>query len=170
MRAPTKSTPITSRWVVPQRVLSQPLPWALLILMTSETKSPWTITSTLSTTNLRHDLRCEKHGLFLGLERKNSDVFEGVYGLAQDDRYDSNDPELFMGHGTANDPVTPYEEALELQSIYTDLGVHNELATLLSPDGSPRRGTGLGMHKSMEKAYRSWTFDFLVERQNLNLQ
>ena len=46
------------------------------------------------------------------------DVFELVYGLNQYDRYDQNDPELFMGHGTATDPGTPYDEALELQSIW----------------------------------------------------
>ena len=35
-----------------------------------------------------------------------------------------------LGHGTAPDPVTPYDEALELQEIYELIGVHSELKTL----------------------------------------
>ena len=43
--------------------------------------------------------------------------------------------ELFMAHGTGTDPVTPYDEALEMQDIYSDIGVHSELATIVQPDG-----------------------------------
>ena len=63
------------------------------------------------------------------------DLHAGVYNLEQYDRYDSGDPELFMAHGTAPDLATPYDEALELQSVYDGLGIYNELATLLLPNG-----------------------------------
>ena len=94
------------------------------------------------------------------------DVFEAVYELNQYDRYDSSDPELFMGHGTAEDPVTPYEESLELQGIYDSLGIYNKLVTLLKPNGDP---IGHGAWNAIVdgKSLSELTFDFLVERQQL---
>ena len=91
---------------------------------------------TLSSTNLdlSYDVRSMVH--FWGSNQK-LDLLEGVYNLDQYDRYDINDPELFMGHGEGYDPVTPYEEALELQDIYNTLGIYSELKTLLLPNGSP---------------------------------
>ena len=67
------------------------------------------------------------------------------------------------------DPVTPYEEALELQDIYDSLGVYNELATLLLPDGSPA-GHGAWNAEVDGKGLSELTFEFLVERQGLNLR
>jgi hypothetical protein len=55
------------------------------------------------------------------------DVFESVYGL---NRYDINDPELFMAYGDQYDPVTPYDEAIELHGIYDSLGIYSKLVTL----------------------------------------
>ena len=55
------------------------------------------------------------------------DVFESVYGL---NRYDINDPELFMAYGDQYDPVTPYDEAIELHGIYDFLGIYSKLVTL----------------------------------------
>ena len=44
------------------------------------------------------------------------ELFEAVYGL---NRHDTNDPELFMAHGTNDQNLsTPYSEAIELQAIY----------------------------------------------------
>ena len=97
------------------------------------------------------------------------DSFEAVYGLEQYDRYDGNDPELFMGHGTAPDPVTPYEEALELQEIYESIGVYSELKTLFLPNGNPA-GHGAWNAQVDGKGLSELTFDFLVERQNLTLR
>ena len=89
--------------------------------------------------------------------------------MNQYDRYDVSDPELFMGHGTAQDLVTPYEEALELQSIYDSLGIHNNLATLTLPNGQPA-GHGAWNGVVDGKGLSELTFDFLVERQNLNVE
>ena len=55
------------------------------------------------------------------------DVFESVYGL---NRYDINDPELFMAYGDQYDPVTPYDEAIELHGICDSLGIYSKLVTL----------------------------------------
>ncbi|MGB0795939.1 MAG: Gfo/Idh/MocA family protein, partial [Paracoccaceae bacterium] len=58
---------------------------------------------------------------------KKVELYNTVYEV---NRYDSEDPELFMAHGDGNDPVTPYEGALALQDIYDSLGIHSELVTL----------------------------------------
>jgi predicted esterase len=120
---------------------------------------------TLSTTNLNESYVVRSMVYFWGSNIK-LDVFEAVYELSQYDRYDSSDPELFMGHGTAEDPVTPYEEALELQGIYDSLGIYNKLVTLLKPNGDP---IGHGAWNAIVdgKSLSELTFDFLVERQQL---
>ena len=123
---------------------------------------------TLSTTNLDVTYDVKSMIYFWGSNAK-MDLFEAVYGLEQYDRYDSADPELFLGHGTANDPVTPYEEALELQSIYDDLGLYSELKTLLLPNGNPA-GHGAWNAVVDGKGLSELTFDFLVARQALNLE
>ncbi|CAL2101697.1 hypothetical protein [Tenacibaculum sp. 190130A14a] len=123
---------------------------------------------TLSTTNLNESYVVRSMVYFWGSNIK-LDVFEAVYELNQYDRYDVNDPELFMGHGTAKDLVTPYEEALELQSIYNSLGVYNKLATLTLPNGNPA-GHGAWNGVVDGKGLSELTFDFLVERQNLTVE
>ncbi len=123
---------------------------------------------TLSTTHLNESYQVQSLVYFWGSNIK-LDVFEAVYGLNQYDRYDAGDPELFMGHGTAQDLVTPYAEALELQSIYDSLGIHNELATLLQPNGSPAgHGAWNGLFDG--KGLFELSFDFLVERQNIMVE
>ncbi|WP_254884019.1 carboxylesterase family protein [Aquimarina sp. TRL1] len=123
---------------------------------------------TLSTTNLNESYIVRSMVYFWGSNIK-LDVFEAVYNLEQYDRYDASDPELFMGHGTAQDLVTPYEEALELQSIYNSLGIYNKLATLTLPNGNPA-GHGAWNGVVNGKGLSELTFDFLVERQNLNVE
>ncbi len=123
---------------------------------------------TLSTTNLNESYEVQSMVYFWGSNIK-LDVHEGVYGLEQYERYDNSDPELFMAHGTAEDPLTPYEEALELQSIYDSLGIHNQLATLTKPNGGPiGHGAWNGVFNG--KGLFELTFDFLVERQSLNVE
>ena len=120
---------------------------------------------TLSTTHLNESYEVQSMVYFWGSNIK-LDVFEAVYGLNQYDRYDAGDPELFMGHGTAQDPLTPYSEALELQSIYDSLGIHNELATLIQPNGTPAgHGAWNGIFEG--KGLFEMSFDFLVQRQNI---
>ncbi len=120
---------------------------------------------TLSTTNLDQSYEVQSMVYFWGSNLK-LDLFEAVYDL---NRYDANDPELFMGHGTAVDLVTPYEEALELQSIYNSLGIYNKLETLLLPNGNPA-GHGAWNGVVDGKGLFELSFDFLVERQGLGLE
>jgi hypothetical protein len=72
----------------------------------------------------------------------------------------------YLWVGTAEDPVTPYEEALELQGNYDSLGIYNKLVTLLKPNGDP---IGHGAWNAIVdgKSLSELTFDFLVERQQL---
>lgn len=123
---------------------------------------------TLSTTNINESYKVRSMVYFWGSNKK-LDVFEAVYDLEQYDRYDPSDPELFMGHGTAEDPVTPYEEALELQGIYHSLGIYNKLVTLLLPNGNPA-GHGAWNAVVDGKGLSELTLDFLVERQNLTVE
>ena len=111
----------------------------------------------LSSTNLNETYNVRSMVYFWGSNLK-LDVFEAVYGL---NRYDTNDPELFMAHGDQYDPVTPYDEAIELQGIYDSLGVHNKLVTL--------EGFGHGAWNATVngKNLFEMSFDFLVDRQNL---
>ena len=120
---------------------------------------------TLSTTNLNESYEVRSMVYLWGSNIK-LDVFEAAYDLQQYDRYDSSDPELFMGHGKAYDRVTPYEEALELQDIYNSLGIYNKLETLLKPNGDPA-GHGAWDAIVDGKGLSELTFDFLTERQNL---
>ena len=123
---------------------------------------------TLSTTNLNQTYDVRSMVYFWGSNQK-LDLFEDVYDLEQYDRYDANDPELFMGHGEAYDPVTPYDEALELQDIYNSLGLYSELKTLLRPDGSDA-GHGAWDAVVDGKGLSEMTFDFIVERQYLTVE
>jgi len=120
---------------------------------------------TLTTTNLDESYQVQSLVYFWGSNIK-LDVFEAVYGI---DSYDTNDPELFMAHGTAEDPVTPYSEALELQSIYDSLGIYNQLATILSPNGDPA-GHGAWNGELDGKGLYELTYDFVVERQELDFE
>jgi len=123
---------------------------------------------TLATTNLEESYQVQSMIYFWGSNIK-LDVFESVYGLEQHDRYDTNDPELFMAHGTAEDPVTPYTEAIELQGIYDSLGIYNELATIMQPNGEPA-GHGAWNGEVDGKGLYELSYDFLVERQNLEVE
>ena len=123
---------------------------------------------TLSTTNLDQTYDVKSMVYFWGSNAK-LDFFEAVYGLEQYERYDTSDPELFMGHGEAEDPQTPYEGALELQDIYDSLGIYSELQTLLLPDGSPA-GHGAWDGVVDGKGLFELSFDFLTERQGLTVE
>ena len=114
---------------------------------------------TLSTTNLNETYEVQSLVYFWGSNVK-IELYNSVYEV---DRYDGDDPELFMAHGDGHDPVTPYEGALALQDIYNSLNIHNELVTL--------EGHGHGAwHAVVDgKGLFELTFDFLVTRQNLDL-
>lgn len=69
-----------------------------------------------------------------------------------------------MAHGNEFDPVTPYDEAIELQGIYDSLGIYSDLAIL---DGF---GHGAWNAEVNGKGLFELSFGFLVERQNLNVE
>ena len=122
----------------------------------TETEDP-----TLSTTNLNETYDVRSMVYFWGSNAK-LEVLEMTYGV---DRYDSEDPELFMAHGTDDrNPTTAFSEATELQEIYDSLGIHNELVPLEGADHGAWDATVDG------KGLFEMSFDFLVERQELNVE
>ena len=88
------------------------------------------------------------------------EAFELVYG---ENRYDRNDPELFIAHGTL-DPTVLFSEATELENLYDSLGIYNELVPLVD------KGHGAWNATVDGKSLFEMTFDFLVERQNLRVE
>lgn len=123
---------------------------------------------TLSTTHLDQSYTVQSMVYLWGSNDK-LDLYEDVYDLEQYDRYDVGDPELFMGHGKAEDLQTPYSGALELQSVYDSLGIYNQLATLFLPDGSDA-GHSAWDGEVDGKGLSELTFEFVVERQHLNVE
>jgi len=90
------------------------------------------------------------------------ELYEAIYGV---DPYDNNDPELFMAHGTMDiNPSTPFSEATELKDIYDALGIYNELVPL---EGA---GHGAWDAKVDGRGLNELTFDFIVERQNIQVE
>jgi len=114
---------------------------------------------TLATTNLNETYDVKSMVYFWGSNVK-VELYNTVYEV---DRYDAEDPELFMAHGDGNDPVTPYEGALALQDIYDSLGIYNELVTL--------EGHGHGAWNAVVdgKGIFELSFDFLIDRQKLDI-
>ncbi|RXE95697.1 alpha/beta hydrolase [Pseudoalteromonas sp. PS5] len=116
---------------------------------------------TLATTNIQEAYDVKNMVYFWGSNVK-LDLFEGVYGAYL---YDSDDPELFMAHGTNDaNPSTPYSEAIELQGIYDSLSIHNVLVTLEGAGHGAWDVTVDGQNLS------GITFDYIVERQNLTVE
>lgn len=114
---------------------------------------------TLSTTNLNETYVVKSMIDFWGSNVK-LDLFNSVYRM---ERYDSNDPELFIAHGTL-DPTVLFSEATELDSIYNSLGIYHELVPLEDKGHGPWDATVNG------KGLFEMSFDFLVDRQNLNVE
>ena len=114
---------------------------------------------TLSTTNLEETFVVKSLIDFWG-ENIKLETLKLVYGV---DRYDSNDPELFIAHGTL-DPAVLYSEAIELDSIYNSLGIYRELVPLED------EGHGAWTATVNNKSLFELSFDFLVERQNLTVE
>jgi acetyl esterase/lipase len=116
---------------------------------------------TLSTTNLNESYRVNSIISYWGSSIK-LDLFEQIYG---EQRFDSNDPKLFMAHGTMDDtPYTDFSNSLDLLSIYATLGIYAELLHL--------EGYGHGAWNAYvnNKSLSDHSFDFLVQQQGLNVQ
>ncbi len=117
--------------------------------------------STLSSTNIDEHYDVKSMIYFWGADIK-IELYEAIYGV---NLYDINDPELFMAHGTMDvNPSTPFSEATELKDIYDSIGIYNELV--------PLEGAGHGAWNAQVdgKGLNELTFDFLVDRQNLNVE
>jgi acetyl esterase/lipase len=113
---------------------------------------------TLSTTNLEKSYKVRSLVDFWGGNVK-LDLFESIYGI---NRFDSNDPKLFIAHGT-EDPTVLFSEAEDMVQLYDSTGVYHELYTL--------EGQGHGAWNALVdgKSLSKLSFDFLVERQELIL-
>ena len=116
---------------------------------------------TLETTNLQETYTVNSIISYWGSSIK-LDLFEQIYG---EQRYDRNDPRLFMAHGTMdNTPYTEFSNSLDLLSIYSTLGIYAELLHL--------EGYGHGAWNAYvnNKSLSDHSFDFLVQQQGLNVQ
>ena len=87
------------------------------------------------------------------------EVHKIIYGT---NRFDSNDPPLFIAHGT-EDPTVLFSEAEELVRLYDSTGAPIELNTL---EG---RGHGAWGATVDGKSLSDLSFDFLVAQQELIL-
>ena len=119
---------------------------------------PITEDPTLSTTNLNETYVVKSLVDFWGSNTK-LDLFDSVYGV---ERYDSNDPDLLIAHGT-EDPAVLYSEAEELVHLYDSTGAYVELNTLVGQGHGAWNATVNG------KSLSELSFDFLVEQQELIL-
>ncbi len=116
---------------------------------------------TLSSTNLDETYDVKSLIYFWGSNIK-LEVLEMAYGV---NRYDSEDPELFMAHGTDDrNPTTAFSEALELQEIYGSFAIYNELVSLEGEDH------GAWSAEVDGKGLFEMSFDFIVARQGLNVE
>ena len=111
---------------------------------------------TLSTTNLNETYVVRSMVDLWGSNVK-LESFEKVYGLS---RYDMNDPELFIAHGT-EDPTVLFSEAEELVRLYDSTGAYVELNTLVG------KGHGAWDATINGKSLSELSFDFLVAQQEL---
>lgn len=87
------------------------------------------------------------------------DLYESIYGV---NRFDSNDPELFIAHGT-EDPTVLFSEAEEMVQLYDSTGVHVALNTLVGAGHGAWNATVDG------KSLSELSFEFLVTQQELIL-
>ena len=115
--------------------------------------------NTLSSTNLSETYEVKTILDFWG-SAKTIEVLELIYGY---ERFDSNDPALFIAHGT-EDPTVPFSSAEDLKTICET----NEIDFVYYPlEGS---GHGAWSATVDGKSLSDLSFDFIVVNQNLNLE
>ena len=111
---------------------------------------------TLATTNLDQTYEIQSIVDHWGSDTA-LEVHEIIYGTH---RFDTNDPPLFIAHGT-EDPTVLFSEAEELVALYDSTGVHVELNTLVGRGHGPWGATLNG------QSLADLAFNFLVEQQGL---
>lgn len=115
--------------------------------------------NTLSSTNLSETYEVKTILDFWG-SAKTIEVLELIYRY---ERFDSNDPALFIAHGT-EDPTVPFSSAEDLKTICET----NEIDFVYYPlEGS---GHGAWSATVDGKSLSDLSFDFIVVNQNLNLE
>lgn len=116
---------------------------------------------TLATTNVNETYRIKSMVNFWG-SNLVLEYFESVYGQS---RYDRNDPELFIAHGTEDEnPFTNFSEATELNNTFDSIGVHLELYPL---DG---QGHGAWAARVNGSSLSELVFNFITERHDLDVR
>ncbi len=115
--------------------------------------------NTLSTTNLSQTYEVQTILDFWG-SNVSIAILESIYGYQ---RFDSNDPALFIAHGT-EDPTVPFSSAEDLKTICET----NEIDFVYYPlEGSGHGPWGATVNG---KSLSDLSFDFLVENQSLNIE
>lgn len=111
---------------------------------------------TLSTSNLEQPYQIKT---IIDLWGSNM-ALEALYNVYGHQRFDSNDPPLFIAHGT-EDPTVPFSKAEDLKAAYDSNGVVTAYYPLAGLGHGPWNAT-VGNKRLEELA-----FDFIVEQQNL---
>ena len=115
--------------------------------------------NTLSTTNLSQTYEVKTILDFWG-SNASIEILESIYGYQ---RFDSNDPAMFIAHGT-EDPTVPFSSAEDLK----DMCETNEIDFVYYPlEGSGHGPWGATVNG---KSLSDLSFEFIVENQNLNLR
>ena len=115
--------------------------------------------NTLSTTNLSQTYEVQTILDFWG-SNASIEILELIYGHQ---RFDSNDPAIFIAHGT-EDTTVPFSSAEDLKTICET----NEIDFVYYPI----EGRGHGPWNAIvnEKSLSDLSFEFIVENQNLNVE
>jgi len=115
--------------------------------------------NTLSTTNFSQTYEVQTILDFWG-SNVSIEILESIYGYQ---RFDSNDPALFITHGT-EDPTVPFSSAEDLKTICET----NEIDFVYYPlEGKGHGPWGATVNG---KSLSDLSFDFIVENQNLNVE
>ncbi|GAB1309349.1 hypothetical protein KH5_20320 [Urechidicola sp. KH5] len=114
---------------------------------------------TLSSTNLFETYEVQTILDFWGSDN-TIEVLELIYGY---ERFDSNDPAMFIAHGT-EDPTVPFSSAEDLKNICET----NEIDFVYYPlEGKGHGPWGATVNG---KSLSDLSFDFIVDNQNLNVE
>ena len=114
---------------------------------------------TLLTTNFSQTYEVQTILDFWG-SNASIEILESIYGYQ---RFDSNDPALFIAHGT-EDPTVPFSSAEDLKNICET----NEIDFVYYPlEGKGHGPWGATVNG---KSLSDLSFDFIVENQSLNIE